>query len=562
MEWIVTTFRQYPELAIFATLAVGYWVGNLKAGTFSLGPVTGVLLAGVLLGQLQIAISPHVKAVFFIMFLFAVGYDVGPQFFRGLKSDGLPQVLFAVLQCIASLLTVYVVARFLGYDAGTAAGLLSGSQTTSTILGVAANTIDQLGISAEEKAALVNRIPVAYAVTYVFGTAGAAWLLGTLGPKLLGVDLAAECKSLESTLSGTASEPGITSAGRRIDARAFRVTRDWCVGKSVAELEEALQETRTVVERIRRDGAIVDVEPGLVLRQGDVIVLVGRREILVGADLDIGPEVHDLELLDFPAEVLDVVVTNRDLAGQTIREIADSEAGRTHARGVYLTGLVRGGQEMVFTPGTRVDRGDVVRIVGARRNVERAAAHLGYADRATDATDMVFVGAGIAIGGLLGSLSLNIGGIPLSLSTNGGALIAGLVFGWLRSVNRTFGRVPAPALWILNKVGLTGFIAVVGITAGPTFVAGLREAGLSLLIAGIVSTSVPLLIGVLMGKYLFKFHPAITLGAAAGAQTTTAALPMLESVARSKVPALGYTVPFAVGIVLLTIWGMVIVLLM
>lgn len=562
MEWVVATFRQYPELAIFATLAVGYWLGNLKLGSFSLGPVTGVLLAGVLVGQIGITISPHVKAVFFIMFLFAVGYGVGPQFFRGLKSDGLPQVLFAVLQCIASLVTVYVVARFLGYDVGTAAGLLSGSQTTSTILGVAANTIDQLRIPAEEKAALINRIPVAYAVTYVFGTAGAAWLLGTLGPKLLGVDLVAECKALEASLSGAESEPGIISAARRIDARAFRVTRDWCVGKSVAELEEALQETRTAVERIRRGGSIVDAEPALVLRQGDVIALVGRREILVGADLDIGPEVHDFELLDFSAQVLDVVVTNRDLAGKTIREIADSEAGRIHGRGVYLTGLVRGGEEMLFTPGTSVDRGDVLRIVGVKRNVERAAEHLGYADRATDATDLVFVGAGIALGGLIGSLTIEVGGAPLSLSTNGGALIAGLVFGWLRSVNRTFGRVPGPALWILNKMGLAGFIAVVGITAGPSFVAGLREAGLSLLVAGIVSTSVPLLIGLLMGKYLFKFHPAITLGAAAGAQTTTAALPMLESVAQSKVPGLGYTVPFAVGIVLLTIWGMVIVLLM
>jgi putative transport protein len=175
---------------------------------------------------------------------------------------------------------------------------------------------------------------------------------------------------------------------------------------------------------------------------------------------------------------------------------------------------------------------------------------------------MVFVGLGIALGGLIGSLTVRVGGIPLGLSTSGGALIAGLVFGWLRSVKRTFGRVPAPALWILNNVGLTTFIAVVGITAGPSFVAGLKQAGVSLFLAGIVATSIPLIVGVLMGKYLFKFHPAITLGAAAGARTTTAALGMIEDVAQSKVPALGYTVTYAVGCILLTIWGLVIVLLM
>jgi putative transport protein len=177
-------------------------------------------------------------------------------------------------------------------------------------------------------------------------------------------------------------------------------------------------------------------------------------------------------------------------------------------------------------------------------------------------TDMVFVGTGIVLGGLIGAMAIRIGGIPLSLSTSGGALMAGLVFGWLRSVKRTFGRVPAPALWILNNVGLTTFIAVVGISAGPSFVAGLKQAGLSLFFAGIVVTSVPLIIGLLMGKYIFKFHPGITLGAAAGARTTTAALGMIEDVAKSKVPALGYTVTYAVGNTLLTIWGLVIVLLM
>ena len=266
----------------------------------------------------------------------------------------------------------------------------------------------------------------------------------------------------------------------------------------------------------------------------------------------------DKALLDFPAEALDVVITNKTIAGKTLSEIAVHEV----ARGVFLRKLVRSGREMPFTPGTKIDRGDVMTLVGAKRDVDRTAKEIGYADRPTNMTDMVFVGFGIVLGGLVGALTIHVGGIPLSLSTSGGALMAGLVFGWLRSVNRTFGRIPGPALWVLNNVGLTTFIAVVGISAGPSFVAGLKQAGVSLFLAGIVVTSVPLIIGVLMGKYIFKFHPGIILGAAAGARTTTAALGMIEDVAKSKVPALGYTVTYAVGNTLLTIWGLVIVLLM
>jgi putative transport protein len=558
MVWIVKTLQQYPEIAIFLTLALGYWIGSFKFGKFSLGAVTGVLLAGIFFGQIGITISPNVKSVFFLMFLFAVGYGVGPQFFRGLKSDGVPHALFAVLQCLVSLLAAYAGARFLGYEAGTAAGLLSGSQTISAVLGVATDAINQLGIPPDQKTKLLNDMPVAYAVTYIFGTAGSAWLLASIGPKLLRVDLAAACKKLEATMGGTEAEPGVISMARKFDVRAYRVTNQNLLNKTVAELEAVPREVRVFISRIRHNGVIIEPEPATVITQNDVVAVAARQHVHVERGTLIGPEVDDKELLDFPVEALDVVITNKSFARKTLSDLAT----RDFARGVFLRKLVRAGQEMPFTPGTAVDRGDVLTLVGARRDVNRVVKELGYADRPTNMTDMIFVGLGIGLGGLIGALTVRVGGIPLGLSTSGGALIAGLVFGWLRSVHRTFGRIPAPALWILNNVGLTTFIAVVGISAGPSFVAGLKQAGLSLFLAGIVVTSIPLIVGVLMGKYLFKFHPGINLGACAGARTTTAALGMIEDVAQSKVPAIGYTVPYAVGCILLTIWGMVIVLLM
>jgi putative transport protein len=565
LQWLIETFQTYPELAIFLTLALGYWVGGLKIGTFTLGAVTGTLLVGVAVGQMDITISPHVKSVFFIMFLFAVGYGVGPQFVRGLKSDGLPQVLFAVLQCIATLVTVFVVAKMLGMNAGMAAGLLSGSQTISAVLGVAGDAINRLGISPEEKKQMIDVMPVAYAVTYIFGTAGSAWVLASLGPKILGVDLPAECKKLEAQMgAGEETEAGVASAARRFDVRAIRVTNERLANKTVADLEAAAlaQDLRVFIERIRHEGQIVVAEPNSVVRLGDTVAVLARAELFVERKGSIGEEVSDRELLDFPAEVLDVVITNKAIAGKPLRELAESEIGRITARGVFLRKLTRAGQEMPFTPSTVIDRGDVLQIVGPKRSVDRAAKELGYADRQTNMTDMVFVGTGIVLGGLVGAMAINIGGVPLSLSTSGGALIAGLIFGWLRSVHRTFGRVPEPALWMMNSVGLNTFIAVVGISSGPAFVLGLQKAGLALFVAGIVTTTVPLVIGVLLGKYVFKFHPAITLGAAAGARTTTAALGLIQDAAKSKTPALGYTVTYAVGNVLLITWGLVIVMLM
>jgi putative transport protein len=320
-------------------------------------------------------------------------------------------------------------------------------------------------------------------------------------------------------------------------------------------------EQRLFVERLRREGRMLDPEPATVLARDDVLVLAARRETLLELDAGIGTEVDDPELLDVPVQLLDVVITNKALAGKTLQEVASSPR-MSEARGVFLRRILRSGQEMPIAPRTRLDRGDVLQLAGSRRNTERVAALIGYADRATDKTDVVFMGLGIAIGALVGAIAVHFGSVPLSLSTSGGALIAGLVCGWLRSVNRTFGRLPAPALWVFNNIGLTAFIAVVGLSTGPSFVAGLKTAGLPLFVAGVAVTTIPFIVGLLMGKYVFKFHPAINLGACAGARTTTAALGAIQDAAQSKTPALGYTVTYAVGNTLLTLWGVAIVLLM
>jgi putative transport protein len=565
MDWLAHTLRAYPEIAIFLTLALGFLVGGIKVGSFSLGSVTGVLLAGVLVGQLEIRIAGDVKSVFFLMFLFAVGYGVGPQFFRGLKSDGVPQVAFSVVICALCLAAAVAAAKVLEFHVGEAAGLLSGACTISAVLGVATDSINHLPVDDAEKKRILDAMPVAYAVTYLFGTAGSAWVLASLGPALLGGRLPEKCKELEKTLGVDEMPPGVRSAYMKFIARSFRLTAASFIGKSVDEVEKFFAAmkpaARIFIERVRRGEAIQEIAPDFHLMKDDVLAVIGRREDLLGHHGMFGPEVQDSELLDFRVEVVNVVVTNGAMTARPLKEIVDA-ADSSSIRGVFLRKVLRAEREMPLTPGLTLDRGDVLEIVGTLRDVERVVTLLGYADRATDRTDVVFMGLGIAIGAIVGALVVKVSGVPLSLSTSGGALIAGLVCGWLRSVNRAFGRIPGPALWVMNNIGLTIFIAVVGISAGPSFVTGLKEAGLSLLGAGIVVTSLPLIVGLLLGRFVFRFHPAINLGACAGARTTTAALGAIQDACRSNVPALGYTVPYAVGNTLLTIWGVVIVALM
>ncbi len=564
MEWIINQFRAHPELAIFFTLFLGFWIGKLKIGKFSLGTVTSVLLVGVLVGQLNIPIGDPLKAVFFLLFLFAVGYKVGPQFFRGLKKDGLPQVIFATIMCVFCLLVPFVLAKIMGYNAGEAAGLLAGSQTISAVIGVADDTIRGLSISDADKQNYINIIPVAYAVTYIFGTAGSAWVVSSLGPKMLGgLDkVKAACKELEAKMGNSeADEPGFMQAARPVVFRAYQISNDWFEGgKSVSDLETYFaQDNKFIfVERIRKGGVVKEVSPDILLEKEDEVVLSGRREYVIEEEEWIGPEVFDYQLTDFPAETLPVMVTKKTFSGQTLETLRSKK----FMHGVSIRSIKRADVNIPVLLQTQLDAGDMIELVGMKQDVETAANKIGYIDRPTNQTDMMFVGLGILIGGLVGALTLKLGGVPISLSTSGGALIAGLVFGWLRSKHPTFGRIPEPSLWVLNNVGLNMFIAVVGITAGPSFVQGFQQVGISLFFIGALATAIPLILGLLMARYIFKFHPAYSLGCTAGARTTTAALGAVQDAVGSQTPALGYTITYAVGNTLLIIWGVVIVLLM
>jgi putative transport protein len=556
MTYFTEALRKNPELAVFLTLALGFVLGRVRIGSFSLGNVVGTLLAGVLVGQLDIHVDPLVKIVFFDLFLFATGYKVGPQFIRGLGKSALPQVAVTVVLCLTSLATTVAAAKIFRYDCGTAAGLMAGAFTESTVIGTAGDTIKRLDLPDVEKTRLQNNIPIAYSVSYLVGTGFVVWFLSSLAPRLFKVDLKAESSRLEKELSGGQEwGPGGPSAYREWDMRAYRIDDAAWADRSVADLEHSFAPERAFVERIHRGGEFLEAAPETVFRRGDAVAIAARRRVLAGG-VPIGVEIEDRTLLDFPVEALDVVVTNKALDELTLAELAER-----HGRGVALAKLVRGGEEIPFVPSTVINRGDLLTIAGATRDVERAGKALGYVERPSSTTDVVFVGLGVVVGGLVGLLSVSVAGLPLSLTASGGALIMGLVFGWLRSVRPTFGRIPEAALWVFDTIGLAVFIGVVGLGAGPGFVDGLRRTGPSLLLVGLVVAVTPHITALLFGRSVLKMNPIILLGACAGAGTVTAALRSIQDEAQSKLPVLGYTVPYAIGNILLTAWGPVIVLL-
>ncbi len=565
MDSVVHLFREYPSLAIFLTIGVGFWIGKLKYKSFSLGTVTSVLLVGVLVGQMDIPISGPLKSVFFLLFLFAIGYSVGPQFFRSLRGSGLKQVGFAVALCVVCLLVTFGIAKLFGYSPGEAAGLLSGAQTISAVIGVGGDTIATLDASAADKKMWTDMIPVCYAVTYIFGTIGSAYILGNIGPRLLGgLDkVKAQTAQLAAQLnqSSIASDPSYIDSNRQVVFRAYRAESSYFdTNRTVAEIEDYIKKMnrRVFVERLRIDGNIVAPDFTTIVKKGDEIVLSGRREYVIEDESWIGPEVADNDLLSFPIEQVRVMLTKKTVDGITVDELR----AKPFMAGVIVKSISRGGVEIPVLAQTELCAGDIITINGLAREVNEAAPQMGYVDRPTNQTDLVFVGLGIVIGGIIGALTLHLGGVPISLSTSGGALIAGLVFGWLRSKRPTFGGIPQPALWILNNLGLNMFIAVVGITAGPTFIQGIEKVGIMLFVAGVLATSIPLFIGLWMGAKIFKFHPAINLGCCAGGRTTTAALGAIQDSLQSSIPAMGYTVTYAVGNTLLILWGVAIVLMM
>ena len=559
IQQLGTFLHGWPALCLFLSILLGTILGRFHVKGVGFGSIVGTLIAAIVIGILARPELPELlRWVFFYLFLFSIGYAVGPQFFGSLKKSALPQIMLAVVVAVTGLATVIAVTAMFGFDEGIAVGLLSGGMTQSAALGTGLSAIDELAIPAAEKARLMANAPLADAITYGFGDLGLILFLTAIGPKLLRADLRAEAKALESQLA-KASGGGEVASGAHYGVRAYRVENPLAAGVTVAALESRYGDARLSVQRVERQGEVLKLDPSLTIRQGDRLVVSARRAAFQGAERDIGPEMDDPGLLSVPLRTAFVVVTSRAIQGLTMAQLG----ALPEVRGVYLESLQRGTVILPREPWTTISRGDILHVAGAPDDVERAGAHVGFIERDLARTDMTFLAGGICLGILLGLIKISVGGMSLGLGVAGSILVVGLVAGWGRSRYPVFGSIPEPAQRLLMDIGLIVFIAVIGLQAGPHAVEAYRVSGggwfFSIFAAGAIVTVMPLAVGAFVARHVMKMSPLMILGGLAGAQTCTPGLNALREASGSNVGSLAYTVPYAIGNILLTVWGPVVV---
>ncbi|MBW4718569.1 aspartate-alanine antiporter [Saccharothrix obliqua] len=544
MDWLREFFQGTPEIALFVCLALGYLLGKLRVGPVQLGGICGTLIVALVVGLLDVSLNDQVRTIAFALFIFALGFGGGPQFFANLNRSGLKLGVLSFIEAVTVVVLVLLLASALRLDVGTATGILAGAATESAVVGTATEAIGKLGLPVGTSTALQGNVATAYTVCYLFGLITIVLFTSGLAPALMRINLKDASTALLRKLGGGDDDPDTSPALPDLVGRAYLV--EAAAGRTVAGLEDALP-GRVTVERVRRDGDELDPGPGLVLAAGDVIEVVGERTALVDAESRIGTE---RALRDTKATLVsrEVVMTQPE---QALSEL------RVH--GVFLTSLSRDEHRMPLTDSTRVHRGDVLTVVGSPRDVDRAVERIGYAVPRTIATDFIYLGLGVTLGMLIGKLTVHLGSVPLSLGTGGGALVSGLLFGWFRSRHRAIGSFPPAAATLTKDLGLATFIAATGLAAAPQAGPLLARYGVLLPFAGIGMVLVPALLSLYAGRRLLKIEPPILVGAIAGQQCSTPAISAVTGVAGNSVPLIGYTVTYAISSILLPLTGPLVV---
>ncbi len=555
MNEVVEFLRHNEVILLFLVMALGYILGHIKIGWFSLGTIAGSLIVGLVIGMAKFDISPIIKSVGFGVFIYAVGLRVGPQFFDGMKKDGLKLVTMSLVACFTGFAVVWSMSEWLGFQIGFAPGILAGAMTNTATMGAAEGAISggsvhlPKGITAEMA---MGSVAVAYAITYLFGTVGRIVLFKML-PRLFGYDLAAEAKKLEASMSqaGEQEDPysDYFSEFAAQGVRGYQLTNDQLTGEPLSKLQGHLPD-HLVIERIERNGQVMELSDDMQLQHGDLVAVSGHTSDLIHGPEVIGPEVVDKALLDITGETLEILVTNKAAAGKTLAQV-----GREAGFGCYLKSMVRSGVEQQVTPGMKIMKGDLFFITGAKTHVDRLTKYLGYGAHRSAVTDLFTLAVGMVLGSLLGAATFKLFGIPISLGSAGGLLLAGIIISFLRSRHPTFGNIPGGARAILEDIGLTIFIVVVGLDAGSSVIHVLKTSGPDVFLVGLAVTLTTAILPWLWGMYVLKLNPVINIGACTGAGVITAALKAVSEEAGSSLPALGYPVPYAVSTIILTVMG-------
>lgn len=551
----------HPEVTIFAAILAGHLIGKVKIGHFSLGAVVGTLIAGLVIGIFAVPDIPEVlRWAFFDLFLFAIGYSVGPQFFSSLRKSAIPQIIITVVVNLGGLLAVITTCYFLKLDTGTSAGVLSGSLTQSAALGTGISAIHELNVPDEEKSKLTSNVPIADAMTYVFGDLGLILMLVVFLPAVFKIDLKNESKKLEAALkeNSTGASESFFKVPNKETIRAYIITNPDFAGKTVTEIEQSFHDNRVFISKIQRDGKMLEFDGNFHVQKGDIATFVGWRSGFIHGVESMGPEIDSNQMLSVETFERKIFVTKKEIDGKKLGQLAE-EGGR----GLFLKKITRGQIELPLGPNLEIHRGDVLYLMGSATDLDRASQRVGFSESDPKKSDLAFIGFCICLGIFLGIFNLHIHDIPLGLGSSGSILVVGLLAGWGQKRFPLIGAIPESAQQILIDIGLIVFIAVVGLKAGPHAVEAIKEGGVEMVLkilgAGAISTLVGPILGFMVGRFILKQNAATTLASIGGAQTAMPSLNALQDASGSKILATSFTLPYALGNILLTLWGPVIV---
>lgn len=557
-NWILDGLKHSPEILLFLSLSLGYLIGEIRIGKFQLGGVAGSLLVAVALSVFGVTVDAGVKAVLFALFIYAVGFESGPQFFRSLGVKTLREIFLALFIAVAGFVTVVVLAKLFNLDKGLAAGLAAGGLTQSAIMGTASDALTQLGLSPEELSRLQGNVTIGYAVTYIFGSLGAIIVCVNILPKIMGREInddaiQAEAEQLHgSLLLGNGQNFALSD----VTGRLYRITNK--VNQTVESLEKVINGIS--IERIKRGNRIIEATPETLLKAKDIILVVGHRDAMIAAADLLGEEVNSAQGMDVVMNTQDVEMRNTRYVGQNLTQVLSSDEVMKLKHGIYLIAVHRDGQPLPLNNDMVFKLGDVITIYGTDGDLRRVVDRIGAPITKSEKTDWIFHGLGLVVGLIIGLIVIRVSDIPITLGAGGGALLSGLLFGWYRSLHQTVGNIPTGAVQLLKDFGLAGFVAVVGLSSGLQAINTIKDQGLSLFLIGVVVTLLPMLLGIYFGKYVLGYkNSAVFAGALAGSRSANPAFGEVLNKAGNSTPTNSFAITYALANVFLTLLGPLVV---
>lgn len=547
-----------PYVLLFLTVGLAVGVGRITIAGYGLGMVAAAIVMGTALAVwasfygVTLELNSFTKLLFYYLFMYGVGLRVGPSFVNSLGKDGLRFTVLAIISCVTGLVIVVVGCRVLHLPLGAAGGMLAGSQTMSAALGTAEQAVTAGAIKLPDGTTFAQvsaMIALSYGITYIWGTIGIVLITKYL-PKWWGIDAVQAAREYEQTHGVTSADTEVLTGWRTAVLRAYRLDNPAWNGKTIGEFLKANDEYQ--IANVLRQGKLLGADDALPLQQGDIIALGGKHEFMTQKMGLIGPEVSERAVLDLPLDQGDIVVTAKDMIGKSLGELrADSSANHLN-----LVKLERGGAPLPVARDLRLQRMDILTVIGLPDAVARAARRLGTIVRPSVATDLLTLSVGMILGLLIGMVEFPAFGAKVGLGSAGGLLVAGVIVSSVSSRLRFFGNTPNAARNVLEDMGLVVFVAIVGINAGASLLSQLTGLlALKIFVVGFLACSIPPVIVWAIGHHVFKINAAVLMGGVAGARSHSGPCREAAVEIHSNVPWIGFPVGYAVSGVLLTIMG-------